>query len=58
MELYGIRVERESFSEHPKRLFVLPFVVQLMGALVVLFRTQERGGHREMASSSEEIPCL
>ena len=53
VQLYGVRVERESLSEHTQRLFILAFVVKLMGALVVLFRTQERGGHREQASSSE-----
>jgi hypothetical protein len=47
VQLYRVRVERESLSEHTKRLFILAFIVKLMGALVVLFRTQERGGHRE-----------
>ena len=47
VQLYRVRVERESLSEHTERLFILAFIVKLMGALVVLFRTQERGGHRE-----------
>ena len=45
-------------SKYPERFLVLTFIVKLMGALVILFRTQERGGHREQASSSEDVPCL
>jgi hypothetical protein len=58
MQLYRIRIESESFSKYPERFLVLTFIVKLMGALVILFRTQERGGHREQASSSEDVPCL
>src|ERR1700745_2242225 len=53
VQLYRIRIECESLSEYTERLIVLSFIVTLMGALVVLFRTQERSGHREQASSSE-----
>src|SRR5215831_5210411 len=52
MQLHRIRVERESFAKHAERIVVLPFVVELMRTFVVLFRTQERGGHRQQASSS------
>ena len=52
VQLYRIRIERESFAKYGQRFVILPFVVQLMRALVVLFRTQERGGHRQQASSS------
>ena len=52
MQLHRIRIERESFSKYRQRLIVLAFVVQLMRAFVVLLRTQERGGHRQQASSS------
>ena len=46
VQLHRIRIQREPFAQHVQRLVVLPLVVQLMRALVVLFRTQERAGHR------------
>jgi len=52
MQLDCVGIERESLAKHGERLIVLPFVVQLMGALVVLFRTQERSGHVLQASGS------
>jgi hypothetical protein len=45
VELYRMRIERQPFAKYLERLFVLPLVIQLMGALVVLFGTQERGRH-------------
>src|ERR1043166_9044947 len=45
VELYRTRVERESFAKYRERFVVLTFIVQLVGALVVLLRTQEGGGH-------------
>ncbi len=45
VQLYRGRVEREPFPQNGQRLVVLPFVVELVGALVVLFGAQERGGH-------------
>ncbi len=45
VELYRMRVERQPFAKHLERLLVLPLVIELMGALVVLFGTQERGRH-------------
>src|SRR5689334_5564640 len=53
MQLHRVWVERQSLSENAKRFIILAFIVKLMGALVVLFRTKERSGHREQASSSE-----
>ena len=52
MQLYRIRIERESFAKHAQRVVVLTLVIELMRTFVVLFRTQERGGHRQQASSS------
>ena len=52
MQLHRIRVERESLSKYSQRIIILTVVVQLMRAFIVLFRTQERGGHRQQASSS------
>ena len=45
MQLYRVGIERESLAKHVERFVVLPFVVQLMGALVVLFGTQKWGRH-------------
>src|SRR6185437_1453457 len=45
VQLDRVRIERQSFAQNIERFVVLPFVVQLMRALVVLFRTQKRGRH-------------
>src|SRR6476469_3607794 len=45
VQLYRCRIERDPFPQNGQRLVVLAFVVELGGALVVLFRAQERGGH-------------
>jgi hypothetical protein len=45
VQLYRVRIERESLPKYIERLIVLTFVVQLMGALIVLFGTQEWGRH-------------
>ena len=45
VQLHRVRIEREPFPKHVERFVVLAFVVQLVGALVVLFGAQERGGH-------------
>jgi hypothetical protein len=52
VQLYRIRIENESFSKYGERFVILALVVELMRALVILFRTQERGGHLQQASSS------
>jgi len=52
MQLYRIGIERESLAENAERIVVLTFVVELMRTFVVLFGAQERGGHRQQASSS------
>ena len=45
VQLHRRRIEREPLTQHGQRLVVLAFVVELVGALVVLFGAQERGGH-------------
>ena len=40
------------YGKYLERLVILSIVVQLVGTLVILFRTQERGGHLQQASSS------
>ena len=45
VELHRIRVETESLSKYVQSFVILPFIVQLMGSLVVLFRTQKRCWH-------------
>src|SRR5690606_9309667 len=45
VQFYRVRVERQALAKHFERGVILPFVVQLMRLLVVLFRAQERGGH-------------
>ena len=45
VQLHRVRVERESLAEHIERLIILSVVIQLMGALIVLFGTQKWGWH-------------
>src|SRR5436190_3709454 len=52
VQLYRIRIENESLSKYGERIVILALVVELMRALVILFRTQERGGHLQQASGS------
>src|SRR5436190_2028696 len=52
-QLDVVRVpEFECSTEAAKRGVILALVVELMRALVILFRTQERGGHLQQASGS------
>jgi hypothetical protein len=45
VQLYRIGIERESLPKYVERLVILPFVIQLVGALVILFGTQKWGRH-------------
>ena len=45
VQLYRIGIERESLPKYVERLIVLPFVIQLVRALIVLFGTQKWGRH-------------
>jgi hypothetical protein len=45
-------VQREPLTQHGEGVVVVAFVVELVGALVILFGAQERGGHVTWASSS------
>ena len=45
VQLHRIRVECQAFAEDRQRVVVLPFVVELMRLLVILFGAQERSGH-------------
>jgi hypothetical protein len=45
VQFYRMWIKRKAFSQDIQRLIVLALVVQLMGALIVLFRTQEWSRH-------------
>jgi len=45
VQLYRVGIERESLPKYVERFVVLPLVVQLVGALIILFGTQKWGRH-------------
>jgi hypothetical protein len=55
VQLYRCRIECEPLTQNGQRFVILPFVVQLMGALIVLFGAQERGGHGDRSLRLERV---